>query len=164
MGGKFTAKENEMLKALVADCINYNFNERESLTYIKSRLGREISADAYYRRKKQINSGDYAKEWLNYFSKIGFIVKHKQIIEVIEKMQQDTLKDYLKEQSKPYEIRNKNEIRRLRFEIRENAKLLQDLSLGTPIIAQIKAKLDQNTQVPGQTCDLILSLKNNKQK
>lgn len=147
MGGSFTAKENEMLKALVADCINYNFNERESLTYIKSRLGREISADVYYRRKKQINSGDYAKEWLNYFSRVGFVVKHKQIIEVVEKIQQDSLKDYLIEQSKPYEIRNKNEIKQLRYEIRENAKLLQELSLGTPIIAQIKAKIDQSTQV-----------------
>lgn len=147
MGGSFTAKENEMLKALVADCINYNFNERESLTYIKSRLGRDISADAYYRRKKQINSGDYAKEWLNYFSRVSFVVKHKQIIEVVEKIQQDSLKDYLIEQSKHYEIRNKNEIKQLRYEIRENAKILQELSLGTPIIAQIKAKIDQSTQV-----------------
>ncbi len=141
--GNFKANENEILNALVSDCINYGFNEREALTYIKSRLGgREISAETYYRRKKQIDSGDYAKEWLNYFSKIGFVVKHKQIIDVIEMVQQDTLRDYLIEQSKPYEIRNKNEVARLRYEIRENSKLLQELSLGTPIIAQIKAKIN----------------------
>ena len=141
--GNFKANENEILTALVADCINYGFTEKEALSYIKARLGgKEISAETYYRRKKQVDSGDYAKEWLNYFSKIGFVVKHKQIIEVIEKMQQDSLRDYLIEQSKPYEIRNKNEISRLRYEIRESAKLLQELSLGTPIIAQIKAKID----------------------
>jgi hypothetical protein len=61
---------------------------------------------------------------------------------VIEGLQQDTLKDYLIEQSKPFEIRNKYEIAKLRYEIRENAKLLQELSLGTPIIAQIKAKIE----------------------
>ena len=33
---------------LVADCVNYGFSEKEALTYIKTRLGREISADAYY--------------------------------------------------------------------------------------------------------------------
>jgi hypothetical protein len=143
MGGSFKTKENEILKALVADCINYGFSEKEALSYIKARLGgKEISADAYYRRKKNIDSGNYAKEWLNYFSRVGFVVKHRQIIEVIEKMQQDILKDYLIEQSKPYEIRNKNEIKQLRYEIRENAKLLQELSLGTPIIAQIKAKIE----------------------
>jgi hypothetical protein len=57
-------------------------------------------------------------------------------------VQHDTLKDYLIEKSKPFEIRNKNEISKLRYEIRENAKLLQELSLGTPVIAQIKAKIE----------------------
>jgi hypothetical protein len=90
----------------VSDCINYGLSEKEALTYIKSRIGREISSDAYYRRKKNINSGEYAKEWINYFSKIGLVVKHKSIIEVVEGLQQDTLKDYLIEQSKPFEIRN----------------------------------------------------------
>lgn len=116
MGGSFTAKENGILTALVADCINYNFSEKEALLYIKDTRGREISSDEYYRRKKMVDSGDYAKEWLNYFSKI--------------------------EQSKPFEIRNKNEISKLRYEVRESAKLLQELYLGTPIIAQIKAKLE----------------------
>jgi hypothetical protein len=141
--GSFTNKENELLNVLVSDCVNYGLSENEALTYIKTRLGREISPDAYYRRKKSINSGEYANEWINYFSKVGFVVKHKQIIEVIEKMQHDTLKDYLIENSKSYEIRNKNELSKLRYELRESAKLLQELYLGTPIIAQIKAKIDQ---------------------
>ena len=136
--GSFKARENDILKALVADCVNYGFSEKEALSYIKARFGgREISADAYYKRKKLIDSGNYAKEWINCFSKIGFVIKHKQIIEVIENIQQDTLNDYLIEQTKPYEIRKKNEIRQLRVEIRENAKILQELYLGTPIIAQV---------------------------
>ena len=105
--GSFTNKENELLNVLVSDCINYGISENESLSYIKSRLGREISADAYYRRKKNINSGEYANEWINYFSKVGFVVKHKQVIEVIEGLQQDTLKDYLIEQSRPLEIKKR---------------------------------------------------------
>ena len=56
---------------------------------------------------------------------------------------QDTIRDYLNEQKKPFDIKDSQEIRRLRYEIRENAKLLQELSLGTPIVAQIKAKIDQ---------------------
>jgi len=145
--GNFTKREKEILTALVSDCINYGFTEKESLTYIKDRLGKEISKDAYYRRKKIVDSGRYAKEYLSYFTRSGFVVKHMQIIEIVEMIQKDTIRDYLVEKDKPEEIRNKNEIRQLRYEIRENCKLLQELSLGTPIIAQIKAKIDrlQNT-------------------
>jgi len=149
--GSFTDKENKILLSLVSDCVNYGFTESEALAYIKARLGREISADAYYRRKKQVDSGNYAKEWLNYFTRVGFVVKHKQIIEIIEMLQKDSIRDYLIEQNKLHEKRNPELIMKYRYEIRENAKLLQELSLGTPIIAQIKAKID-NVEVlqPGQ--------------
>jgi hypothetical protein len=70
--GNFSNKENEVLNALVSDCINFGLSEKESLTYIKTRLGREISADAYYRRKKNIDSGNYANEWMSYFFKDWF--------------------------------------------------------------------------------------------
>ena len=140
--GNFTEQENKILLALVADTVNYGLSENESLSYIKKRFGKEISSNAYYSRKRKVDSGDYAQTWLNYFSRIGFVVKHKQIIEVIEGLQQDTLKDYLIENSKSYEIKNKNEISKLRYEIRDSAKLLQELYLGTPIIAQIKAKIE----------------------
>jgi hypothetical protein len=148
--GNFTKREKEILIALVSDCINYGFTEKEALSYIKARLGKEISKDAYYRRKKIVDSGSYTKEYLSYFTRVGFVVKHQQIIEIIEMIQKDAIRDYLVERDKPEEIRNKNEIRQLRFEIRENAKLLQDLSLGTPIIAQIKAKIDQLQQQNAQ--------------
>jgi len=140
--GSFTQKENKILLPLVADCVNYGFTEQEALSYIKARLGRPISINAYYTRKRKVDSGNYAKEWLSYFSKVGFVVKHKQIIEVADMLQQDTLRDYIIEKSKPADIRDHDLIIKYRYEIRENAKLIQELSLGTPIIAQIKAKLE----------------------
>ena len=99
--GSFTNKENELLNVLVSDCMNYGLSENEALSYIKTRLDREISADAYYRQKKNSRFWNYANEWINYFSRVGFVVKHKQIIEVVEGLQQDTLKDYFIEKSKP---------------------------------------------------------------
>ena len=68
----------------MADCVNYRFSEKEALSYIKARLGREISPDVYYKRKKIVDSGEYAKEWLSYYRSADFLVKHKQVIEVIE--------------------------------------------------------------------------------
>ena len=141
--GNFKANEIKILTALVADCVNYGFSEKEALFYIKTRFGKEISAETYYRRKKIVDSGSYASEWISYYSRVGFAVKHKQIVDVIEMVHQNTIKDYLNEQNKLVDIKDSQEIRRLRYEIRENAKLLQELSLGTPIVAQIKAKIDQ---------------------
>ncbi len=141
--GNFTQKEKQVLMPLVADTVNYGFTEKEALAYIKARLGRPISPHTYYRRKKEVDSGEYANQWMSYFSRVGFVIKHQQIIEVVEMVQKDTIRDYLIEQNKqPAERRNLDLIQKLRYEIRENAKLLQELSLGTPVIAQIKAKLE----------------------
>ena len=65
--GNFTNRENQILMPLVADCVNYGFTEKEALAYIKIRFGKEISTFAYYSRKKNIDSGDYANEWLVLF-------------------------------------------------------------------------------------------------
>ena len=143
--GQFTNKEKEILPTLVSDCINYGFTENESLKYIKARFGKEISSRTYYKYKKNIDNGDYANEWLSYFTKVGFVVKHKQIMEVIEQLQKDIQKEYFIATNE--KTQNPYNIRQLRYEIRENAKLLQELSLGTPIIAQIKAKMDNHAEM-----------------
>jgi hypothetical protein len=105
----FTAKENETLMPLVADCVNYVFSEKEALTYIMTHLGRQISAETYYRRKKRVDGEKYANEWLNYFSRVSFVIKHKQILEVVEMVQKDTIRDYLIEQNKSHELKNKGD-------------------------------------------------------
>jgi hypothetical protein len=139
--GNFTEQENKILIALVADTVNYSLSEKESLVYIKTRFGKEISSNAYYSRKRKIDSGSYAQTWLNYFSRIGFVVNHKRIIDTVEMVQTDTIKDYLIMQNS--KNKDPEELRKIRYDIRENAKLLQELSLGTPIIAQIKNKINQ---------------------
>ena len=67
------------------------------------------------------------------------MVHHKQILDVIKMIHRDTIHDYVKAQDNE----NKFDIKQLRNEIRENAKLLTELGLGTPIIAQIKARIDK---------------------
>ncbi|MEP6576408.1 MAG: hypothetical protein ABJB85_08280 [Nitrososphaerota archaeon] len=43
-------------------------------------------------------------------------------------------------------MRDEFKISRLKNDIRENAKLLSELGLGTPIISAIKAKLEENAK------------------
>ena len=128
--------------SLVADTVNYSLSEKESLAYIKARFGKEISSNAYYNRKRKVDSGYYAQTWLNYFSRIGFVVNHKKIIDTVEMIQKDTIRDYLILQNSTTNNKDPEEVRKLRYDIRENCKLLQELSLGTPIIAQIKSKIE----------------------
>src|SRR5574339_309800 len=112
--------------SLVADCVNYGFTEKEALAYIHARLGRGISTHVYHVRKKLVDSGHCAKEWLNYFTHVGFVVKHKQIIEIIEMLQKDSIRDYLIQQAKPQGQKDIDLIQKLRYEIRENCKIFRE--------------------------------------
>jgi hypothetical protein len=139
--GNFTPQENKILNALIADTVNYGLSEKEALAYIKARLGgKEISVNVYYKRKKKVDSGEHSQQWFSYYTRVGFMISHKNIIDTIGMIQKDTIRDYLILQNR--EIKDPVEIRQLRYDIRENCKLLQELSLGTPIIAQLKAKID----------------------
>ena len=40
--GNFSEQENKILMALIADTINYGLSEKESLSYIKTRFGRDF--------------------------------------------------------------------------------------------------------------------------
>ena len=73
----------------------YNLNEKESLEYIKQRLGKEISGRTYRRYKTNLNNDETTQNWINQYAKVGFLTTYKEIIDVIEIIQKDTLRDYL---------------------------------------------------------------------
>jgi hypothetical protein len=139
-----TQTESKFLNELVLDCITYRLHEGEALEYIKIRF-KEISESSYKQRKATVLSDESTQVWLNHFTRIGFVQHHKEQIEVIQKIQADSLKQFYVETQK--ETRDEFKISRLKNDIRENAKLLSELGLGTPIISAIKAKLqDKNAE------------------
>jgi hypothetical protein len=52
----------------------------------------------------------------------------------------------LEEQSKPEEKQDKHLIAKLYSQIQDNIKLASALNLGTPVVAQIKAMVDNNNK------------------
>ena len=68
---------------------------------------------------------------------------HKEQIENIQRLLNDSLRSFLVETSRRLADRDEDRILKLKSDIRENVKLLSELSLGTPILASIKAKLEQ---------------------
>ena len=133
-----TQTESKFLNELVLDCITYRLHEGEALEYIKIRF-REISESSYKQRKTAVLGDESTQVWLNHFTRIGFVQHHKEQIEVIQKIQDDSLRQLFIETCR--NNRNENMILRLKNDIRENAKLLSELGLGTPIISAIKAKM-----------------------
>jgi len=69
---------------------------------------------------------------------------HKEQIETIQKIQDDSLRQFLIEITHNQENRNEDKIMKLKQDIRDNVKLLSELGLGTPIISAIKSKLSQS--------------------
>ena len=141
--GRVTERDQQIINQLIDDCNIYSLNEKESLEYIKQRLGRPISGRTYRRYKQAINYDEITQTWINQYAKVGFLTTYKEIFDVIEIIQKDTLRDYLTENSKPYEEKNHSRIQMYRNSLRENSKLLTELSDASPIIAQIKARIDR---------------------
>jgi mevalonate kinase len=133
-----TETESKFLNELVLDCITYRLSKDEALDYIETIFHR-ISESSYKQRKASVLSDESTQVWLNRFTRIGFVQHHKEQIEVIQKVQADSLRQLFTETTK--ENRNENMILRVKNDIRENAKLLSELGLGTPIISAIKSKM-----------------------
>jgi hypothetical protein len=62
-------------------------------------------------------------------------------MDTIQMIQDDSLRRFYLEAT--MENRDENLILRLKNEIRETSKLLSEFSLGTPVVAGIKAKLEK---------------------
>lgn len=135
--------ESRFLNSLIQDSITYRLTINESLEYIASRLGKRISEPCYKKRKCKVLSDSSTNLWLNNFTRIGFVQSHKEQIENIQRLLNDSLRSFLVETSRRLADRDEDRILKLKSDIRENVKLLSELSLGTPILASIKAKLEQ---------------------
>lgn len=136
-----TETEGRFLNELVKDTITFRLTTDESLKYIAIRFGRAISKPSYKLRKAHLLSEQSTNIWFDYFTRIGFIQLHKENIENIQKILEDTLRQLMAEMNRP--IRNEWVILKLKEDARENIKLLSELALGTPIINSIKKRMEE---------------------
>lgn len=137
---KITLTESKFLNELVKDCITFRLTESEAIDYIETRF-KKIAVSSYTARKANVLNDKSTDVWLNHFTRIGFVTSHKQHIENIQRIQNDSLRQFYFETSKPN--RDEYKILKLKQDIRENTQLLSELNLGTPIISAIKSKLDK---------------------
>jgi len=134
--------EREHLEQLVLDCCTYNLSEKESLEYVKIRLGKSISCRHYYRIKRKVSSEPFTQSWLDYHTRIGFAIEHRKRIWEIELLQRTCIQLFKNEVEKSESEQNLDSILAISNIILKNNAKLSELSLDTPIIAQIKRRLE----------------------
>jgi hypothetical protein len=153
-------RENKLLNELVKDCITYKLTETEAIKYIELRYGKNISVRSYKRRKALIKSDTSTQLWLNHFTRVGFVKSHIEHLETINKIRNELMHQFSIEINKPN--RDEDKILKIIDRIMEATKLLVGLDMGSPIIAEIKAKLEQ--KVPAEAAHNEQLLKQRKKR
>jgi len=122
----------------------YNFNETDALDYIKTRFGKAISGRTYRRYKRNLENGNASQEWMKHFTRTGFVVTHQLVFEGARRLLESSMRRLFEEENGGGSA-NENLILKLKQEIREELKLVTELSIGTPILDNIKAQIDDAT-------------------
>ena len=134
-----------MLDKLISDCITFGLNVDESLEYLKRQFG-EIKLRQFYRRKKRLLSEGNTMQWCSDFARIGFVEQHKKACSELEMILDDSTHRLFEEKQKPPKERDDHLILLLKKDIRASVYDLMETSMGTPILAELKAKLDKESR------------------
>jgi hypothetical protein len=140
-----TKDKSILLDKLISDCITFGLHVKEALEYIRGECPPNGIGDrTYFRRRKKLLSDKSRDSWFSQFTRIGFVELHKKVMESLEKSYDDTMHQLLIEQRK--NPRNEIVILKLKGDQRKTGLMLSQMSLGTHVIAGVKAKLDKSEQ------------------
>ena len=127
--------DETILNRLIQDCITYRLHDKDAQQYIKSYTGKKLSQGYISKKKKEVESEPKINLWLNHHTRIGFIRDHKSRMDEMEKVQGKLMNLFLTET-------NVRIIALLSERIESINTRLSELNLGSPIIAQIKQKME----------------------
>jgi hypothetical protein len=118
---------------------------RKDTTPNATKLKEDVAVARQILSAKLLNDVSY-QTWGIWFTKAGFVQHHKKLIEDLHKVQEDRLKEFFIQSQKPNEHQDVKLISQLNYDIRENAKLLSELGLLTPIGINIKKRIIESYQ------------------
>jgi hypothetical protein len=130
-------EELEILENVLDEAKEYM---RKDTTLEGAELREEIIRAGQIVSSKLLSDVSY-QTWGIWFTKVGFVQHHKKLIEDLHKVQDDRLKQFFVETEKPSENQDAKLISQLNYDIRENAKLLSELGLVTPIGTNIRKRI-----------------------
>ena len=124
------------LKRLLLDCSTFRLTDKESQHYIEQYTRVKLHEKTINKKRKELESDPEINQWLGYQTRIGFVKQHRMRMEEMEKVQGRLMRTFL--QTNDTQI-----IMELSDKIVNVNKRLSELNLGSPIIAQIKKKLEE---------------------
>lgn len=132
--GRVSERDRKMFRQLVKDCMTLGLNTEESLTYIRERTGgRNLSRSKFFQMKKEIteNEEEIVQERLTEHTRIGFAIKHFEIMDSIEGALRILFRSLIEESMKPIEKRNLFSLSRIAKDILEYSKVIRQLNDDT---------------------------------
>jgi hypothetical protein len=154
---QITGAKSDFLNELIKDCVYYGLGDDDSLRYIEMRFKQSITKSILWCRKARIRSDESGNLWLSYFTRIGFLLEHKKLLELTERLIDTSMHELFREFEKPYEfkerdpdhvgsheLKNDLKIMKLKSDIRESIKLYRELMSDSPIAAQVKKEIEAN--------------------
>lgn len=154
-----TGVESDFLNELIKDCIYYGLKASQCHQYIMMRFGKDISNNVLRTRKWRLSHDDNAQIWLSHFTRVGFVMKHKKLIELTERLVDTISHDIFFESMKPYaptearpnmqphELRNDFKLLRMRSDMRESIKLMKDIMVESPMVSEIMGHIDAEFKI-----------------
>lgn len=148
--GRVSERDRNVFRQLLKDCITYDLNENESILYIRKRTGRrKISRSEYYKMKKEIseNEEEIAQVRLTEHARIGFALKHFEIMDGIELTLRILFRSLNEESMKPIDKRNLFSLNRIATTILQYAGFLRQLNVDTPFVKRAKVEIDKAKEI-----------------
>ena len=140
----FINKE-QILKQCFQDSDLANMDDDQMFYYIRDvahiDLSKEKLAEYKKRFKNQIDEERLA--WIEHYAKGGFVDFFKKRVEEAEYIQAMAFQELLEYKKKPKDERDLKDFAMLCNVIKNNNELLSQLGMATPVIAQVRAYIDE---------------------
>ena len=133
-------------------CSIHGLKQKQATEYINKDAGLTLDVDTVGRRLREFNSEQNTNQWLMDYTRIGYLLEQKKSVDVLTTLREHLMEElhFLKERlAADREAKNDvttkmNELSTLAQAIIKADERIEDLRLGTPIIAQLKKKLEES--------------------
>jgi len=131
---------NRMLPRLIMDIDMMGLRGPKASDFIFDRTGQRLRPARIKKLVKELETGSLTQEWMSHYTRVGFAIEHIELKNSARRVLEDafqTLEELKKSNKSTYILQI-----RLREDIRQSIRLVNELALGTPVIARIKKQIE----------------------
>jgi short subunit dehydrogenase-like uncharacterized protein len=138
--GKQSKAFKQVLPRLIMDIDIMGLKGQVAINYIYDRSGYWLKWTRISKLIKELEQGVLVNEWQSHYTKVGFAIEHIELKNGARRILEDafqTLEELKRLDKRTYGLELK-----LREDIRNSIRLVNELALGTPVIARIKKQIE----------------------